>query len=148
MDAVTWAGLTLAAAASWSDVRTGRVPDLLVGIFLAAGVLLGAADSGLPGVARALAGAAVGFALLLPAGLFGVLGGGDVKYAAAAGALLGPWRALLATALGAIVAGLALSAARRIGERRRAIPVAPAFAAATAAVLLAHLVLPSPESAP
>ena len=75
----------------------------------------------------AIAGAAVGFLLLLPLQWCGALGGGDVKLMAAFGTLLGPAGVLVAAVFGAI-AGAIWALAALLGGAR-AIPYAPAIVA-------------------
>lgn len=101
--------LTLLASGMVTDVRARRVPNVLVAVLLAAGLLfatLGTAPAGT--LAAAALGAAVGLALWLPFWLLGLLGAGDVKFFAAGAAWIGPtlaWRsALLAALLGGLFA--------------------------------------------
>jgi len=105
----TGAYLALLAAGMVTDVRARRVPNALVAVLLAAGLLsaaLGAAPASTLG--SAALGAAVGLALWLPFWLLGLLGAGDVKFFAAGAAWIGPglaWRsALLAALLGGVFA--------------------------------------------
>jgi len=102
---VEWAAVVaLSSVAAVSDVRTGRVPNVLtVGATLAAlafSLLVG----GVPGFVTSLSGALIGLMLFLPFFALGGMGGGDVKLLAAAGSWLGPWGAVCA-ALGASLAG-------------------------------------------
>jgi prepilin peptidase CpaA len=106
-------GLLLIAAVG--DIRTGRIPNWLV----LAGILYALAYNALNppyrhdiGILFALGGLAVGFAVLLPAYLFRVMGAGDVKLMAMVGAFLGTWAtvgAVLATLLAGGVLALALA---------------------------------------
>jgi len=78
----------LLVAAIWSDVKTHRIPNLLV----LAGLALGFLTSVLPGGVgwqSALYGSLVGLALFLPLYLLRILGAGDVKLLAAVGSLVG-----------------------------------------------------------
>jgi prepilin peptidase CpaA len=95
-----------AGAAAVIDLRTGRIPNPLTALIAATG--LGLAAFGLTGhsVTGALAGAAVGFALMLPGHLFGGTGAGDVKLVAALGTWLGPGGVLMAVLYGAIAGGV------------------------------------------
>lgn len=104
------AALVVVAAAF--DLKARRVPNALVVVGSAAGLLHGALQLGpAAGLAAGLGGLALGGALLLGPFLLGGSGGGDVKLLAALGAWLGPqallgaflWIALLAAALAAAV---------------------------------------------
>lgn len=110
--------VVLAGAGSGAaiDLRTRRVPNPLTLLLAALGVALAAAGlSGLT-VAGALAGFALGFALMLPGHLFGATGAGDVKLFAALGAIVGPMHILTAfiyTALAGGVLAIAIALRRR-----------------------------------
>lgn len=125
-------------AASWVDLRSHRLPDVLVLRLGGSGVLALLAGVLLTEPSRALgvlAGGAIGYGVLAviawiyPPGM----GYGDVKLAGVLGALLlGPAAsaAMLVAAflLGGVVAVIAL-ASRRIG-RRDAVPFGPVLSAA------------------
>lgn len=105
----TGAFLALLAAGMVTDVLARRVPNSLVVVLLAAGLLsaaIGTAPAGT--LAAAGLGAALGLALWLPFWVLGLLGAGDVKFFAAGAAWIGPalaWRsALLAALLGGVFA--------------------------------------------
>ena len=87
------------------DVRTRRVPNVVTLSLAATGFLVAAAGLGPIGPAAALAGFAVGLALMLPGYLMGGTGAGDVKLLAAAGTLLGPTVTLWAFAFTLIAGG-------------------------------------------
>ena len=92
---------------SVSDVRTRRIPNVLVVCLAIAGVAFSlAADPSLRGAGRALAGMALGFALWFPLYAFRALGAGDVKFFAAASAWLGPATALRAALLAMMFGGV------------------------------------------
>jgi len=110
----TGAFLALLATGAVTDVHARRVPNALVVILLAAGLLsasFGIAPAG--SLVSAGLGAALGLALWLPFWLLGLLGAGDVKFFAAGAAWVGPalaWRsALLAALLGGVFALLVLA---------------------------------------
>lgn len=107
------AGLLLAAA--WHDIKSHRIPNLLILAGLFAGLLLRAWLEAWPGVVVALEGCAVGLAVLLPFYVLRILGAGDVKLMAMVGAFLGPW-GVLGALLGTFLAGgiLALAVALRV----------------------------------
>jgi prepilin peptidase CpaA len=115
--------LVLAALAAGWDLRTRTIPNWLTLPALAAGLVLQPL--------AALAGAATACAVQLPFWLKGLIGGGDVKLMAAAGALLG-WKSfLLLFLISSILQGLfalVLLAVRR--GKAESLPRGPAFALA------------------
>jgi len=81
----------LVTAASVTDVRFGKVYNVVTIPTMVAGLTLNGLASGWPGVALGLQGLGIGLALLLTTLLFGqYMGGGDIKLIAALGALCGP----------------------------------------------------------
>jgi prepilin peptidase CpaA len=99
----------LLLVAAVEDVRSRRIPNVLVAPL----ALLGLAYSGLMppslgGALRGVEGLMTGLVCWLPFYAFGWLGAGEVKMFAAAGAWLGPMRAVegtfIAALLGAVVA--------------------------------------------
>lgn len=118
---------TLLALAVWHDVRSRRIPNLLVLPGALAGVALNSwlpaghglfdAPFGGLGAGAGLAGLAAGLAVLLPMYLLRAMGAGDVKMMAMVGAFLGP-RALLEAALWSLLAGGALALAAALCSGR------------------------------
>ena len=108
------------------DIAWRRVPNWLSVTGVAAGLLC-ALPRGWHGLALSAAGAALGFALLLPLHWCGAMGGGDVKLMAAYGTFLGPAGILLAAFFAAIAGGLCAAAALLRKPREAAIPYAPAI---------------------
>lgn len=105
------------------DQRTRRIPNALsLGALLAALLLAAAGWSALP-LPTALAGAATGFALLLPLYALRAMGAGDVKLMTAVGAFLGP-ALTLGAVLGTFIAGALVSAVALLRRRRTAVPAA------------------------
>lgn len=107
-----------AAAAAYTDLRYRRVPNPLILVAAAAGIFL-AAYGGLCSLRSGLSGMLLGFALLLPAFVLHMVGGGDVKSLAVIGLIAGPgllWVSFLCGAAAGGLAAIALLAARR---RRR-----------------------------
>lgn len=107
----------LLAGACVSDVRSRRIPNRLVFSLASAGAVYAAwSMSPASALGQSLGGIAVGLAVWLPFWMAGVLGAGDVKLAAAAGAWLGMDGVIEASLLGAVVGGgLALWALARDG---------------------------------
>jgi prepilin peptidase CpaA len=100
-----------------SDLRSRRIPNAIVLALTLSGIGYSLATMApLAALAYALGGLAVGFAVWVPFWLGRVLGAGDVKLAAAAGAWLGVRGVLEASLLAAVVGGaLALWALSRRG---------------------------------
>jgi prepilin peptidase CpaA len=89
------------------DVRERRLPNALVAVLGVAGLAFsGLAWPAPAGLWRGLEGLAVGLAIWLPCYLLGMIGAGDVKLFAAAGAWLGPWSAVVASMLAALAGGV------------------------------------------
>lgn len=131
---------TVLAVAGVTDYRTMRIPNWLT----VAGILVGLISSTLSaarpldGFLGALAGMAVGFAVLLPLYMVRVMGAGDVKLMAAVGAFLGLPAILYAVLFTFIVGGIAAVAfaithrvSRRMAENVGAIAMSMTLAAMT-----------------
>jgi prepilin peptidase CpaA len=121
---------TLLIAAIWQDVRSRRIPNMLVWSGALAGLVFqtvlpsGAGLFNTPfgalGLSAGLEGMALGLALLLPMYMLGAMGAGDVKLMAMSGAFLGPSDILGATLLTMIAGGvLAFVAALCTGKLRQ-----------------------------
>lgn len=111
--------LAAGVIASWIDLRTRRVPNLLTMPLACAGVLLAATGASGLTVSDAVLGCVVGLGVMLPLHVLGGTGAGDVKLMAAFGALLGPAGVLGAFVRMAIVGGLiALGVAIQRGRVR------------------------------
>ncbi len=95
--------------AAVTDLRSGKIYNVVTVPALLAGLVLNTLSGGLAGLSLSLQGVGMGLALLLTTVFFGqYLGGGDVKLLAALGALRGPGF-LLGTLLVAIPLGGALA---------------------------------------
>lgn len=101
---------TVAAVASSiglvTDLRRRRIPNWLTASAFVFGVLAGFWLGGLEGGATALAGAGLGFLMLIPFYAIRAMGAGDVKLLAALGAILGPQNLITAAVYGAMVGGV------------------------------------------
>jgi prepilin peptidase CpaA len=100
------------AAGAYSDLRDRKITNRLNLVGMITGVSLQLTFNGPAGVVSALQGFAVGLLLLFVFFAAGMIGGGDVKFAAAIGTFLG-WRLLLiglgaGAVLGGIVGAVAL----------------------------------------
>lgn len=124
---VLFSALLLAACVT--DVRSRRIPNLLVLAILGTGLAWSVAARPFP-QALAVSAGGLGLALAIWIGfwLAGVMGAGDVKFFAAIGAWLGPsatWRAALAAAIiGGILALVTLLQARALGPALRRLGLA------------------------
>jgi prepilin peptidase CpaA len=117
MSGAVYVGLAGTAAAScWSDLRSGRIPNVLTFGSAAAALLVHGAG-GSNGLLFSVSGLVVGLLLFLPWYVMGGMGGGDVKLLAAFGAWLGPTQVFWAC-LFAMLAGGALALAVMIIYRR------------------------------
>ena len=82
-----------------TDLRSRRIPNLLLLPALSLALMLHAIDAGLAGLVTAAGGLALGLAMLMPLYAVGGMGAGDVKLLGVIGSFLGPG--------GAVIAGLA-----------------------------------------
>jgi prepilin peptidase CpaA len=98
-----WPTLIVLAVATFTDLRSRRIPNWLVLPFLVAGLVVSGWLHGWHGIMQSLAGLVLGGVLFGILSLMGGMGMGDVKLCAAIGAWIGP--AQLVTAL--VVTGIA-----------------------------------------
>lgn len=100
--ATFFVGLLIAACAV--DLHRRRVPNWLVGMLAIGGLAYSAAGN--LGLFASVAGLLIGLAIWIPSWVMRLLGAGDVKLFAAAGAWLGPIGTLEAAVWAGIVGGL------------------------------------------
>ncbi len=94
-----------------TDLKSHRIPNLLLLPALSLALMLHAIDSGMAGLVTATGGLALGLAILMPLYAIGGMGAGDVKLLGVIGSLLGPWGAIvvgLATMMAGAVLGIAI----------------------------------------
>lgn len=97
----------LLAAACLSDLRARRIPNRLVLVVAAIGIVFALAGEGwLGGAARAGGGMVTGLAIWFPFFAFGMLGAGDVKLFAASATFLGARAAVEGALYTALYGGL------------------------------------------
>jgi prepilin peptidase CpaA len=104
----------LLAGACVSDLRSRRIPNVIVAALILSGIGYAFATmTPLAALQHTIGGSTVGLALWLPFWFMRVLGAGDVKLAAATGAWLGVVgvveASLLGAAIGGVLAGWALT---------------------------------------
>jgi prepilin peptidase CpaA len=97
------------------DVAQRRVPNLMVGLIAVSGLLSQVGSGGARGMLGGVLAGAAAFAVLLVAWRFGLLGGGDLKLAAATAIWVGPSRLLLFGLLTG-VAGLPVALVARLAR--------------------------------
>ena len=95
----------LLAIASFSDLRSSRIPNWLTFSGAGLALLVHAWMSGVQGLLFSFAGLGAGLGLFLIPYLSGGVGAGDVKLMATVGAMVGPYGALLSGLLAMVVGG-------------------------------------------
>lgn len=96
----------LLAGTLYMDLRESRIPNLLTVSAALLGLAAHVIGDGWLGLLTSLQGLLVGFILLLVPFLLGGIGGGDVKFLAALGAIMGPEFVFRSCLYGAVVGGL------------------------------------------
>lgn len=101
-----WPTVIVLAVATYTDLRSRRIPNWLVGPFLVSGIVVSACAHGWHGIGQSLAGLGIGALLFGILGLMGGMGMGDVKLCAAIGAWIGPSQLIVAIVLTGMVGGV------------------------------------------
>jgi prepilin peptidase CpaA len=101
-----WPTLIVVTIATFTDLRTRRIPNWLVLPFLFAGIVVSGALHGWSGIGHSLAGIALGGLLFGVLSWMGGMGMGDVKLCAAIGAWIGPAQLLIALVMTGIAGGI------------------------------------------
>jgi prepilin peptidase CpaA len=101
-----WPTLIVVCVATFTDLRSRRIPNWLVAPFMLAGIVVSSWLNGWHGAGQSMAG--LGLGILLYGFLFwmGGMGAGDVKLAAAIGAWVGPGQLFFALLITAMAGGL------------------------------------------
>lgn len=101
-----WPTLVVLGVATFTDLRSRRIPNWLVLPFLVAGLVVCSWLRGWHGLEQSLAGMALG--ILIYGFLFwmGGMGAGDVKLCAAIGAWIGPSQLTIALVMTAVAGGI------------------------------------------
>jgi prepilin peptidase CpaA len=103
---VLWPTFIVLVVATFTDLRSRRIPNWLVLPFLVIGVAVSGWLHGWSGVAHSLEGIALGGFLFGVLSWMGGMGMGDVKLCAAIGAWIGPGQLMIALVLTGIVGGI------------------------------------------
>lgn len=101
-----WPTCAVLAVATFTDLRSRRIPNWLVLPFLVAGVAVSAWVLGWHGVAQSLEGFALGASIFGLLFCLGGMGMGDVKLCAAVGAWVGPWQLMIALVITGLAGGV------------------------------------------
>lgn len=101
-----WPTLIVLAVATYTDLRSRRIPNWLVAPFMVAGIAISGWTHGWHGIGQSFAGLGIGALLFGILGLMGGMGMGDVKLCAAVGAWIGPSQLIVALVLTGIVGGV------------------------------------------
>jgi prepilin peptidase CpaA len=101
-----WPTLTVLAVATFTDLRSRRIPNWLVLPFMAAGIVVSGLLHGWHGIGQSLSGLALGGLLLGILCFLGGMGMGDMKLCAAVGAWIGPSQLIVALVITAMVGGI------------------------------------------
>lgn len=101
-----WPTVVVLAVATFTDLRSRRIPNWLVFPFLALGFIAPAIAHGKHALVESLEGFALGLLVYGALAIFGGMGMGDVKLVAAIGAWVGPRQLIFAMVLTAMIGGL------------------------------------------
>ena len=101
-----WPTLVVLAVASFTDMRSRRIPNWLVLPFMVAGIGVSGWIGGWHGIGQSVGGLVLGAVVLGAFFLMGGMGMGDVKLYAAIGAWIGPSQLILAMVITAMAGGV------------------------------------------
>lgn len=101
-----WPTLIVLAVASFTDLRSRRIPNWLVLPFMVAGIAVSGWLHGWQGIGQSVGGLALAALVLGAFSLMGGMGMGDVKLYAAIGAWIGPSQLILAMVITAMAGGV------------------------------------------
>ena len=101
-----WPTLIVLAVASFTDLRSRRIPNWLVLPFMVAGIAISGLLHGWHGIGQSAEGLAVAAMVLGALAWMGGMGMGDVKLYAAIGAWIGPSQLMVAMVITGLAGGL------------------------------------------
>ena len=86
---IKYAAFLGALLAVFTDLSTGKIYNLLCGVFFTAGLFLNYFSKGVQSLPLSFSGALVPLLILLPVFIFRMIGGGDIKLLMALGSIMG-----------------------------------------------------------
>src|ERR1017187_9249720 len=101
-----WPTVVVLAVASFTDLRSNRIPNWLALPFLLAGIVVSGLLGGWPGIGQSFAGLGLAAVIYGAFFLMGGLGAGDVKLCAAVGAWIGPHQLFITLVITSMVGGI------------------------------------------
>ena len=101
-----WPTVVVVAIATFTDLRSRRIPNWLVLPFMVAGIAVSGWVHGWHGLASSLEGLLLGGVLMGALAALGGMGMGDVKLCAAVGAWIGPSQLIVALVVMALAGGV------------------------------------------
>ncbi len=101
-----WPTFAVLGVATFTDLRSRRIPNWLVLPFLLAGIVISVWTQGWHGLGQSLEGALLGLVVYGVLFWMGGMGAGDVKLCAAIGAWVGPQQLILALVITGMVGGV------------------------------------------
>jgi len=101
-----WPTVAVVVVAAITDLRSRRIPNLLVLPFLALGLVTSAIAHGWTGLSQSLLGVLLAVAAFGVFCLLGGMGMGDLKLAAAVGAWIGPGQLVVALVMTSLIGGV------------------------------------------
>lgn len=96
----------LSLGAAWTDIRSGKIYNVWIMVFVLLGLFYGAFTGGFYGLTQSLAGLFIGLVMFLPAYLTKHMAGGDLKLLGAIGALTEVGFVLRTTILSILIGGV------------------------------------------
>ena len=103
-----------------TDLKSHRIPNILLFPALGVAIVLHTTFSGAEGAVFSIAGMCLGIALLLPLYAMGGMGAGDVKLLGVVGACIGPWATVVAglsTMMAGAILGIGVILWRRLAPQ-------------------------------
>jgi prepilin peptidase CpaA len=139
--------LILLAIAVTTDIKSHRIPNILLFPVLALSLMRQGGTGGVDGFLASLAGLGLGLAILMPFYVMGGMGAGDVKLLGVVGSFLGPWGAVVA-GMATMMAGAAVGITVILWRRFRPLIAAHNFPPAGAQVVNASGSMPGVRPEP